>query len=124
MSHRCTALVLACLVTLGCNSPGSEPPPREPPRATQEPVRTRIGGREVSVQCALECPGLVSELDSLTARCAADPLGTARAIESDARRVAAMCCTQAEEAYRRACGFDEPELDACRGRWSVQCVQR
>jgi hypothetical protein len=105
----------------GCRAPAEGP--RRASRAA-EPVReaevvAQVGGRDVSVRCALDCGGLTQELGRLRARCIEDPMSTPHQVHAQEGLVAFGCCSAARHAYDAACGLEAQA--PCASRWTAAC---
>lgn len=110
--------MLACACT-SAPSREADPPRRDEP-ALAEPVSIRRGGRELLVRCALSCDGARAELTRQQRACVSDPSSTPHAITDAPAMIALGCCTEAEGAYRDACGIEG--LEPCVSRWSAECA--
>lgn len=116
---------LAALALIACTSgPAPETRRADPPRrdepALADPIALRRGSRELLVRCALSCDGATSELSRQQRACALDPTSTPHALADTRAMIALGCCTEAEGAYREACGVEG--LESCVSRWSAECA--
>lgn len=122
------ALAIAAVALTACTAAPEQAAPvgeaRAPrdDRALGEPISMRMGGRQVSVRCALACEPARDQLGRLRDRCVADPMSTPHHIETAPARIALACCAEAAAAYEEACG--EPSLAGCVSRWSAECESR
>ena len=114
----------------GCSDPPSErsvghaePSAHASTSVENEPVAVRLNGREVRVRCEVSCEPLGAELGRLLDGCRTDPLSAPHLLSAGGASLAGLgCCTEAEAAYRAACGFDG-ELSRCGSEWAARCAR-
>lgn len=118
--------VTACLVALwgalllACDAPtGVGAVSAAPARSDDDPIRIRVGAREVQVQCAFGCEDARREMSAQQRQCVNDPMSTPRHVTDHASWIALGCCTEAARIYREACGLET--LEACASRWIAEC---
>ena len=61
-----------------------------------------------------------AELDAQQRACVVDPTSTPHLVSARGAMISLGCCTEAESAYREACGVEA--LESCVSRWSAECA--
>lgn len=119
--RRIVQIVLA-LALAACTSRPDAPAPVVTRRDDEpsEPISIRRGTRELRLRCALTCDAARAELARQQRACASDPTSTPHAVSDAPPMIALGCCTEAEGAYREACGVEG--LESCVSRWSAECA--
>ncbi len=115
-------LTYLTVLAVACGGPDAEPDAGSSRRVDgprQEPIAVRIGGREVRVQCGVECAELTGELSRLHGGCMHDPMSTPHLVAESGALVSLGCCTQARTAYEQACGLEGQ--GRCESAWGARC---
>lgn len=120
VAHSALALAISACTCDAAPEPLPHDPPRRDEPALAEPISIRRGARELLVRCALSCEGARGELERQRASCASDPTSTPHQVSDAPAIVALGCCTEAEAAYREACGVEG--IESCVSRWSAECA--
>lgn len=113
-------VALSGALLFSCDAPtGAGPVSIAHPLPNDDPIRIRVGAREVQVQCAFGCEDARREMSAQQRQCVSDPMSTPRHVSDHAAWIALGCCTEAARIYRQACGVET--LEACASRWIAEC---